>query len=389
MKKSSFGLLTFGVLCAATSVLAACTPSSPRTPTPPPLPDFILPAPIYFLREGQIWRLACSGQTAHQITHEATAVESFDVSPADGSLVYVTDNTLIHTTARGEDRQVLLSGPTLPPIEDELTARNDRAHIIGAIATPVWSPDGKRIAYIQNGLNALTIATREVESLHSNDSIPEQAEPSDRLVLSSVISWSPDGQHLLITLYHYPLRSIYDQKAALKTLDDYLITLGDGFGCTFGWSQDSQTFYRGNASLGGSGALSRCGIDGRCAYIGQDVPARTAFFYAYPHVAGPDRLYVFMGMSRSPVAVPEAFKLYRVQPDGYGTTALRTDEQVTRTALWADDGRGVLIVTAAAFGEVPADTLVWLPADDSPAIPLPVTGAQTLHWGSEPEEVSP
>jgi hypothetical protein len=62
---------------------------------------------------------------------------------------------------------------------------------------------------------------------------------------------------------------------------------------------------------------------------------------------------------------------------------LRTDEHTIQAALWAHDGRGVLIVTASASGETPADTLVWLPVDGSPAIRLPVTGCKMLHWGAD------
>jgi hypothetical protein len=58
------------------------------TATPRPDADLELPAPVYFLREGQVWRLARDGKTQQQITREAAAVESFDVSPVDGALVY-------------------------------------------------------------------------------------------------------------------------------------------------------------------------------------------------------------------------------------------------------------------------------------------------------------
>ena len=70
-------------------------------------------------------------------------------------------------------------------------------------------------------------------------------------------------------------------------------------------------------------------------------------------------------------------------PGGGNITALRTDEHSIRTALWADDSRGALIVTASASSEIPADTLVWLPVDGSPAIRLPVTGSKMLRWGAD------
>jgi hypothetical protein len=55
----------------------------------------------------QIWCLARDGKAQRQITREVAAVESFDVLPVDGALVYVTHNTLIHSDALGEYRHVL------------------------------------------------------------------------------------------------------------------------------------------------------------------------------------------------------------------------------------------------------------------------------------------
>jgi hypothetical protein len=391
LKKTPFGLLAFGTMCLTTSVLAACvetpTPSSspPYPVTPQPEADFELPAPVYFLREGQIWCLARDGKTQRQITHEAAAVESFDVSLVDGALVYVTHNTLIHTDALGEYRRVLLSGPALPPVEDELAGLNARDHIIGKIGTPTWSPDGERIAYVQNGLNVMAVSSGEVQTVHPNGFIPEQGEATDRLVIASVISWSPDGQHLLVVVYSYPLDSVDYQKVAIKTLSSYLSAVRECVSCTFAWRGDSQVFYLGNPSYGGSEALSRYTVaEGRCTFIGQDVPARTAYFYAYPHVASQDEVYVFMATSPARWEAPEVFRLYRVGSDGGGTTALRTDEHAIQTALWARDGRGVLIVTGgSASGEIAADTLVWLSVDGTPAITLPVTGSQMLRWGGD------
>jgi len=109
LKKPPFDLLALGAMCLTTSVLTACvdtpppSPSPPHTVTPQPETDFELPAPVYFLREGQVFRLSRDGETQQQITREAVAVESFDVSPVDGALVYVAGNALIHQAALWAD----------------------------------------------------------------------------------------------------------------------------------------------------------------------------------------------------------------------------------------------------------------------------------------------
>jgi hypothetical protein len=392
MSESPFGILAICTLCLTLSLLVACTPA----PSPDPLPTgtaplqatepaavaFSLPAPLYYLREGQVWRLAQDGESQQQITHEAAPVDSFDVSPIDSALVYVTGNSLIHADADGENRRVLMAGPELPPVADELARLNDRAYIAGQIRTPVWSPDGERIAYVQNGLNAMVVSNGKVRVIHPNDFFPEEGEVSDRRVIDSAISWAPDGQHLLVMVYTYPLDSIYYRDVALKTLFGYLSMKGECYQCTFAWSGDSQHFFLGNPFEGGQGALTRCDIaDGRCTLIALDIPARKAYFYAYPHSLNPDGALVFMASSPSPEEPPEMFKMFRVQSDGYGTVQLREDEWSIQTALWARDSRGVLIVTGSAGGDVPPDTLVWLPVDGGPAIPLPVTGARVLRWG--------
>ena len=387
MNKSPLGILALGAMCLTTTLLAACTSTTPLplpipTDKPQPQADFQLPAPVYLLREGQIWRLEHDGITQRQITHEPAPVNSFDVSPVDGGLVYVSGNALIYADAYGENRQVLVAGPDLPVVTDDLAACNDKHHITGKISTPVWSPDGRRIAYIQSGLNVMTRSSGEVEIAHPNDVIPDQGEVTDRRVIASVISWSPDGQRLLVTTYGYPLRSLYYRDIAVKTLSGYLSTIKECFACTSAWSADSQTFYLGDPLWGGQDALSRCAVeDMGCTLIGLDIPARTAYFYAYPHVYNQDEIYVFMGISHDTGEPPVTFKLHRVQSDGHGTTELRTDEYAIQTALWANDHSGVLIVPTSPSGTTPPDSLMWLSVDGSPAVTLSFTGAQMLRWG--------
>jgi hypothetical protein len=333
--------------------------------------------------EGQIWRLARNGESAQQITHEAMPVDSFDVSPIDSTLAYVAGNHLVHAGADGQDRRVLLAGPELEPVADELARLNDRAYILGQIRTPVWSPDGGRIAYVQNGLNAVSVSIGKVTVIHPNDYFPDEGEASDRRVIDSVISWAPDGQHVLVMVYTYPLGSVYHREVALKTLSGYLSMKAYCTQCTFAWSGDSQHLYWGSPFEGGPGALTRCHIaDGRCTWIGQDVPARKAYFYAYPHSLNPDEMVVFMASSTDPYEPPEAFQMFRAQSNGYGLVQLREDEWSIQTALWAEDGSGALVVTRPASGDIPPGALVWVPADGGAAIPLPVTRARSLRWGT-------
>ena len=115
MNKSPLGILTLSAMCLTTSLLVACTGSTIPSPmptstnTPQPQANFQLPAPVYLLREGQIWRLERDGTTQRQITHEPAPVNSFDVSPADDVLVYVSGNALIYADADGKNLHKSLS----------------------------------------------------------------------------------------------------------------------------------------------------------------------------------------------------------------------------------------------------------------------------------------
>lgn len=384
------GLLIWSGVCLPISLLAACAAAPTPLPSLPTASNTNLentsagiPADVYFLRDGQIWLLARDGQTQRQITRETKSIERFDVSPVDGTLVYVADNSLLLAGRNGENHRVLVTGSKLPPVEDELAALNDRTMIAGRIAAPKWSPDGSQIAYIQNGLNVISVQDGQVKVLHPNDSIPEKGEASGRLVIGSVLSWSPDGQQLLVKVYYYPVTSIYDQKAALKTVDGYLTGMGECSSCTSAWSPNSRFFYLGNPLLGRSDSLMRCSAaEKQCTMIGQYEPARKAYYYTYPYVTDLEEVFVFMGSAPDNGAPPEAYQLYKMNSDGNGTTALRSDKYALSEALWAVDGSGVLIVTAAASGEIPAGRMLWLPADSSPAVDLAVDSVKNICWGA-------
>ena len=187
------------VATLATSLgTAHAAPPQPRSPTG------LLPAPLYFIDRAtqQIARLETDGVTVHPITDEPQPITAFDVSPLDGSLVYVTDNMLYQSDADGGNRLLKVPGerPELQPKDDWINRQ---------ISAPYFSPDGRRIAFALNGVNlidsgpAMRFATILANSPYPdlNDPKALQGEP---IRFFWPRGWSPDGSHLLVEYGWFP-----------------------------------------------------------------------------------------------------------------------------------------------------------------------------------------
>ena len=161
MKKSiqpKMILTLIGLLSITLSACLTTTKYSPQESEPVPemttqnLPPekFELPAPLFYLQNGQIWRLDPDAQSTQQLTNENAPIESFDLS-VNGMLAYISNNSLITSDSQGNNRQVLRAGPALPPISDELARLNDFEYITTALRTPCWSPDGQKSPLLKTG----------------------------------------------------------------------------------------------------------------------------------------------------------------------------------------------------------------------------------------------
>jgi len=141
----------------------------------------------------QVFRLKTDGKTLEQVTSEPTAVDSYDVSQADGGVAYVAGNQLLLIDADGSGRRMLVDGG---PVD----VNNP---FINSLGNPVFSPNGKTIAYAHKGLNLYALDTgisnRVMDNFVDNRGgglvIPRELYRPDR--------YSPDGTKLLITLGYY------------------------------------------------------------------------------------------------------------------------------------------------------------------------------------------
>ncbi len=369
--------------------LAACALSAPKqTPESEPIPEIMpspskmnlqLPAPLYYLQAGQIWRLDPDGQTQQQVTHETSPVVSFDISPVHGKLAYITDNSLVITGANGDHRAVLRAGGDLPLQPDPLARLNQAEFINAALRTPLWSPDGEQIALIENGLMVLDVDTNQATLTWS-----QSVTSSEPILFESVLSWSPDGSYLLVSQYPYPIESLHQRSLSVLQLDGPLYTsISPSTQATFTWSSDMHALFLANALDGSDKSLMRCAPETmQYRLIAEYEPGRWYYFYAYPFVNADERLLVFMGTSDDPSQPPDGFTLISLQLDGYDRTALRSDGYLVDAALWSLDGRGVVITLAGESNGHLAGSMLWLGVDNQPAHSLPVKDASNLRWGT-------
>src|SRR6266498_5600097 len=135
--------------------MQALTPiGDAATVTSEPVVNSLLPHSLYYLSNGsggkmQVFRMEKDGKTVHQVTSETTDVGAYDVSPVDGRVAYVANNQLIVINSDGSVRTVLVDGGAIDPNNP----------IVEAVTRPVWSLDGRTIAYSHHGLSFYSLDT--------------------------------------------------------------------------------------------------------------------------------------------------------------------------------------------------------------------------------------
>jgi hypothetical protein len=301
------------------------------------MPANLLPRSLYFLGNdnqgiSQIYRLDRDGRTKTQLTSEPGNVVEYDISPADASLVYVSNAQLLGVNADGSNRHVLVDGGT----------------------QPVFSPDGKRLAYARGGLYLYDLSTGTntlVIEDHPNDgSMPLETYAPE--------TFSPDGTKLLVTIGHPPDSP---STAAIYTFATTVLAQFAGSNealtcCNFyggaEWTADSSSFYSVASQVDSSykfGELWR--VDAVSASVTTMLtPAnQTINLPKEPYLAPDGMLYFFLGsypVDSGFFDVP-VLQLVRSAPNGVtGRTVLRNENFVLMNeALWAPDASFVIVAT--------------------------------------------
>lgn len=328
------------VLAMTLQALAPGTAGAPANM--PEISTSLLPNSLYFLGNDnqavtQIYRLERDGKTKTQLTFEPVNVEDYDISPADGNIVYVTNNQLLWVNADGSNRHVLVDGGT----------------------QPVFSPDGQILAYAHGGLNLYDLSTG-MTSLVIADHPSDGSLPLETYAPEI---YSPDGTKLLITVGYPPdspsTAAIYSP--ANQVLMQFAGTEESLTCCNFyggaEWSADSSSFYAVASQYDSSyrfGVLWKVDANsGAVTTLNRAVAEDGTINLPYkPYLAPDGQLYFFFGAYGNASGFFDApmLELVHSAPDRVmDHTVLRGENFVLMNeALWAPDASFVIVATAPA-----------------------------------------
>jgi Tol biopolymer transport system component len=358
----------------------AASPTAASSPTASAVPS-LLPHSLYFLNHDsagllQVFRLDADGQTLRQVTSESADVNTFDVSPKDGSVAFTSNNQLLLVDSNGAGRRTLLDGGAL----------NGSNFFTNSVGVPLWSPDGQTLAFSYDGLNFYALSSGATTKVLANQIDTSQATP----IVGEIYSpnaYSPDGTKLLINigLNQGGTFGIYDP----STQGLLRFTRSDGrpVCCRVDWAPDGSRLYVSNQLLGmfEPGLFSVDPATGTVSTLLPGAAANNTLNFAYAAQVGPDgKLYFFFNnLAAASDSGHTPLYLVRSDPDGVGNRANlqpNTFDNITEI-LWAPDASLAIVATLPPNAVKDAGGQVQIVyADGRPSVALPSFGQQ-MRWG--------
>ncbi len=357
------------VAIALSSLLAACADVAGP-----------LPSSLYFLdgqnEEAQVWRLERDGFTRRQITDEDAGVDEFAVSPADGTIAFVSDNQLFLMDGDGENRRLVAD-------DSQVDTEAEESWFRSTIESPVFSPDGRTLAYAFDGLHLYNLVTSEDKHVLTNlGNLLGESFVFDKEVYIPG-PWSPDGSQLLIIMGYYEGSTL-----AVMELDaeqPFRRLRSDGpVCCLFSWTADSRSVLVANPyftvdipglwkydAKTGKQTVVISGIDndGSINFVGwpqQLTSGELVFFHANLKGFSPD------------AGIP--LVMVRSDSDGSNLSQVRPEEFRVIEVVWAQDGSLALILGSCCGG---GRQVILARPDTSPLEVLINEGQQIrdMMWG--------
>jgi WD40 repeat protein len=302
-----------------------------------------LPHSVYYLdgpaEEAQVWRLEADGLSRVQVTNEEAGVDQFAVSSADGTIAFVSNNHLFLMGGDGENRRIVA--------DDREVDREAEDYIFrGFIEAPVFSPDGRTLAYAFNGLHLYNLASGEDKHVLTNlgNLLGEPFVFARENYFPG--PWSPDGSMLLILMGYFEGSTL-----AVMELEAEQFTRLWSSGavcCQYSWAPDGHSVLVANPSY----SVVWPGLWRYDAETGEEtvvVPGiaqdGSVNFVGWPHqLPSGDLLYFHVNLERFSPDVGIPLVMVRSAPDGSNRSPLRPEEFRINSALWAPDGSLALIL---------------------------------------------
>lgn len=370
--------------------LQAAAPEIVETPTNvPEASTSLLPRSLFFLGKdnewiSQVYRMESDGRTKTQLTYEPVNVTDYDVSLADGSIAYVASNQLLLANADGSNRRLLVDGGSGPDLR--------------GFYSPVFSPDGKTLAYAHNGLN-LHNMSMGVSSLVIEDQLTDPTPEGTRFPIETYWPerYSPDGTKLLINLGYFESSSLAVYNLASNSLvrltgaEDALICYTSCAYIDIEWSADSAGFYTANSqndyAYDTGGLWKVDAVTGAVTtLITLGLGDGTIELPDEPSLAPDGQLYYFFGAFSVDSGYFDApvLELVRSAPDGVtGRTVLRSENfRLMQEALWAPDASFVIVATLPEQNWEPDGGVLELyPTDGQKELVWLAPYGEQMKWG--------
>jgi hypothetical protein len=343
-----------------------------------------LPYSLYFLGNDsqsltQVFRIERDSGFTEQITNEPVPVTYYDISPVNGIIAYVASNQLLLVNRDGSDRRVLIDGGSSSDLHGDYN--------------PVFSPDGKILAYRQNGLNLYDLSTGTSTMVLEDQPLGGSLPP----VTYSPDKFSPDGTKLLLNVGHPPdspwsaaiylmstmtLTPIVEESSSLSCCYNGTEWSADGLNIyTVATTPDSSTPFGAFWKVDGATGAAITLISGTAG------EGDTLLFHQTykPHIATNGQLYFFSAKYPEMVDFTRRVPLLLVRslPDDIITnwTVLRGDSfELMNEALWAPDALFVVVVFALDQDVYDGGRAEIVYLDGRPNVTL-VAFARNMKWG--------
>ena len=367
------------VVAETMQALTPTAPSSGATSTLPPETSSLLPHPLYYLNNDsagflQVYRLEMNGETVEQITFEPSNVNTYDVSPVDGSVAFISNNQLLLVNVDGSNRRILVDGGPLS---------SDEFYATSSVNGVAWSPDGKTIAFGLGGLNFYALNSGAINKVLENqiDNSPGFAILREGYTPNE---YAPDGSKLLVNIGYYEggvYALYYLSGNALVRSEDNPASCCDG-----SWAPDSSAYYAASPYLGMiSPGLWRINVDGTVnALVSFDGTNGPIGFAQAPILSPDNQLYYFFNTQSNVEDVASRVPLYMVRsaPDGVTnrTNLISTPFENVNEILWTPDATFAVLAIAPVENIYQGGKAEIYYTDGRPAVSL-VPFAQKMRWG--------